>query len=86
MAPRPRRALGKDYFVQKMILGTHTSDNEPNYMMLTQVQLPLEDARNYARQYDDKRGEIGGFDCANGKVWLMILSLLLSTIIFFLVL
>ncbi|RVW72227.1 WD-40 repeat-containing protein MSI1 [Vitis vinifera] len=24
---------GKDYTVQKMILGTHTSENEPNYLM-----------------------------------------------------
>lgn len=59
---------GKDYSVQKMILGTHTSDNEPNHLMLAQVQLPLEDAENDARQYDDEHGEIGGFGCASGKV------------------
>lgn len=59
---------GKDYSVQKMILGTHTSENEPNYLMLAQVQLPLEDAENDARQYDDDRFDIGGFGCANGKV------------------
>ncbi|RRT73789.1 hypothetical protein B296_00010825 [Ensete ventricosum] len=58
---------GKDYSVQKMILGTHTSDNEPNYLMLAQVQLPLEDAEYDARQYDDEHGEIGGFGCAGGK-------------------
>nr|CAN72267.1 hypothetical protein VITISV_017853 [Vitis vinifera] len=54
--------------VQKMILGTHTSENEPNYLMLAQVQLPLEDAENDARQYDDDRFDVGGFGCANGKV------------------
>ncbi|KAF8408773.1 hypothetical protein HHK36_004842 [Tetracentron sinense] len=43
---------GKDYSVQKMILGTHTSENEPNYLMLAQVQLPLEDAENDARQVE----------------------------------
>lgn len=59
---------GKDYSVQKMILGTHTSENEPNYLMLAQVQLPLEDAENDARNYDDDRAEAGGFGCANGKV------------------
>ncbi|KAL5977376.1 Chromatin assembly complex, subunit 3 [Asimina triloba] len=59
---------GKDYSVQKMILGTHTSENEPNYLMLAQVQLPLEDAENDARQYEDDRGEVGGFGCTNGKV------------------
>lgn len=59
---------GKDYSVQKMILGTHTSENEPNYLMLAQVQLPLEDAENDARHYDDERSDMGGFGCANGKV------------------
>ncbi|THG01288.1 hypothetical protein TEA_028206 [Camellia sinensis var. sinensis] len=59
---------GKDYSVQKMILGTHTSENEPNYLMLAQVQLPLEDAENDARHYDDDRSDFGGFGCANGKV------------------
>jgi histone-binding protein RBBP4 len=72
---------GKDYSIQKMILGTHTSDNEPNYLMLAQVQLLLEDAENDSRQYDDERGEIGGFSCANGKVRLMILSMLLSMVV-----
>lgn len=59
---------GKDYSVQKMILGTHTSENEPNYLMLAQVQLPLEDSENDARHYDDDRADAGGFGCANGKV------------------
>lgn len=59
---------GKDYSVQKMILGTHTSENEPNYLMLAQVQLPLEDAENDARNYEDDRADVGGFGCANGKV------------------
>uniref|UniRef100_A0A0D3FLM7 Histone-binding protein RBBP4-like N-terminal domain-containing protein n=1 Tax=Oryza barthii TaxID=65489 RepID=A0A0D3FLM7_9ORYZ len=37
----PDRAepAGKDHSVQKMVLGTHTSDNEPNYLMLAQVQI-----------------------------------------------
>ncbi|CAN6812482.1 unnamed protein product [Brassica oleracea] len=59
---------GKDYSVQKMILGTHTSENEPNYLMIAQVQLPLDDTESEARQYDDERSEFGGFGCATGKV------------------
>uniref|UniRef100_A0A0D6QYT2 Histone-binding protein RBBP4-like N-terminal domain-containing protein n=1 Tax=Araucaria cunninghamii TaxID=56994 RepID=A0A0D6QYT2_ARACU len=66
--PAREEPPGKDYSVQKMILGTHTSDNEPNYLMLAQVQLPLDDAENDARHYDDERGEFGGFGSANGKV------------------
>jgi hypothetical protein len=64
-----------------MILGTHTFDNEPKYLMLAQVQLLLEDAKNDSRQYDDEHGEIGEFSCANGKVRLMILSMLLSMVV-----
>lgn len=68
---------GKDYSVQKMILGTHTSENEPNYLMLAQVQLPLEDAENDARHYDDERSDFGGFGCANGKVYFFGFSFIL---------
>ncbi|XP_024541971.1 WD-40 repeat-containing protein MSI1 [Selaginella moellendorffii] len=59
---------GKDYSVQKLILGTHTSDNEPNFLMIAEVQLPLEDTESDARVYDDERGEMGGFGSATGKV------------------
>ncbi|EMS68082.1 WD-40 repeat-containing protein MSI1 [Triticum urartu] len=41
-----------------MVLGTHTSDNEPNYLMLAQVQLPLDDAEADARHYDDDHADI----------------------------
>ncbi|CAI9769245.1 unnamed protein product [Fraxinus pennsylvanica] len=66
--PELEEPPGKDYSVQKMILGTHTSDDEPNHLMLAEVQLPLEDAENDSRQYDDDRSEFGGAGCTNGKV------------------
>lgn len=59
---------GKDYSVQKLLLGTHTSENEPNYLMLAQVHLPLDDSESDARHYDDDRSDFGGFGAANGKV------------------
>ncbi|KAM7274515.1 hypothetical protein ACFE04_016381 [Oxalis oulophora] len=59
---------GKDYSVQKLILGTHTSENEPNYLMLAQVQLPLDDSENDARVYDGDHSDFGGFGSINGKV------------------
>ena len=59
---------GKDHSVQKMILGTHTIDNEPNYLMLAQVQLPLDDAEADAPHYDDDHADIWGFGAASGKV------------------
>ncbi|KAH7858793.1 hypothetical protein Vadar_028125 [Vaccinium darrowii] len=59
----------KDYSVQKMILGTHTSENEPNYLMLAQVQLPLEDAENDVWRYNNEKADVGGFGCGSGKVY-----------------
>ena len=59
---------GQDYTRQRLILGTHTSDNEQNHLMLAEVQLPVQDAEVDARGYDAERGEVGGFGSAHGKV------------------
>ena len=32
---------GKDYSVQELILGTHTSENEPNFLMRVEVLLSI---------------------------------------------
>lgn len=65
---RREDAGGRDYSKQRMVLGTHTSDNEQNYLMVAEVQLPVDDSELDARQYDDERGEVGGFGQAAGKV------------------
>ncbi|KAG2310857.1 hypothetical protein Bca4012_025362 [Brassica carinata] len=57
--PDREEPSGKDYSVQKMILGTHTHANEPNYLIIAQVQLPLD---------NDERSVSGGFGCATEKV------------------
>ena len=67
--PEREEPTGKGFAVQKMILGTQTSEDGPNYLMLAQVQLPLEDTENDARQYDDEQPENGGFGCASGTVF-----------------
>lgn len=53
---------------QKLVLGTHTSEGEQNYLMLAEVRLPLADAETDATGYDDDRGEVGGFGGAAGRV------------------
>lgn len=58
---------GKDYSIQRMILGTHTSD-EQNHLLIASVQLPNEDAQFDASQYDSEKGEYGGFGTVNGKI------------------
>eukprot|EP01089_Gocevia_fonbrunei_P011814 TRINITY_DN2607_c0_g1_i1.p1 TRINITY_DN2607_c0_g1~~TRINITY_DN2607_c0_g1_i1.p1 ORF type:complete len:425 (+),score=108.49 TRINITY_DN2607_c0_g1_i1:127-1275(+) len=56
----PDKEIGKEYSTQKLILGTHTSDAEQNYLMIAEVRLPLEDATFDSRNYDDQK-EGGGF-------------------------
>eukprot|EP00239_Pterosperma_sp_CCMP1384_P000324 CAMPEP_0197850832 /NCGR_PEP_ID=MMETSP1438-20131217/16540_1 /TAXON_ID=1461541 /ORGANISM="Pterosperma sp., Strain CCMP1384" /LENGTH=188 /DNA_ID=CAMNT_0043464215 /DNA_START=427 /DNA_END=989 /DNA_ORIENTATION=+ len=58
----------KDYSTQQLLLGTHTSENEQNYLMRASVTLPLEDTELDSRQYDEDREESGGFGVSAGKV------------------
>ncbi|XP_051147214.1 WD-40 repeat-containing protein MSI1-like isoform X2 [Andrographis paniculata] len=55
----------KDYAVQRLILGTHTSEDEQNSLMLAEVQLPFEHTEKDARHYAEDRAEFG---YKNGKV------------------
>jgi len=51
----------KDYSVQQVILGTHTSQVEQNYLLNVRVILPIEEAGIDIRKYDSSKNEIGGF-------------------------
>lgn len=50
----PDRILpaGCDYSIQRLLLGTHTSDGEANYIHIAEVRLPLEDTEIDARAYE----------------------------------
>lgn len=56
------------YAKQQIILGTHTSEGEQNYLMRAEVQLPLEDTETDNRGYDEERGEAGGFGASTGRI------------------
>lgn len=43
-----------------MLLGTHTSDDSPNYLQIADVQIPKAATPN-PDDYDEDRGEIGGY-------------------------
>uniref|UniRef100_T1JFL0 Histone-binding protein RBBP4-like N-terminal domain-containing protein n=1 Tax=Strigamia maritima TaxID=126957 RepID=T1JFL0_STRMM len=65
--PDVTRPEGKDYSVHRLILGTHTSD-EQNHLLIASVQLPSEDAQFDASHYDNEKGEFGGFGSVSGKI------------------
>lgn len=52
LLPRPE---GKDYSVHRLVLGTHTSD-EQNHLVIASVQLPNDDAQFEASHYDSEKG------------------------------
>ncbi|PSC71192.1 WD-40 repeat-containing MSI1 [Micractinium conductrix] len=56
------------YSKQQLILGTHTSEGEQNYLMRAEVQLPLEETETDGRGYDEERGEVGGFGSSQGRI------------------
>lgn len=66
--PSVKAQEGKDYATHKLILGTHTSGSEQNYLMVANVNLPVAGAEIDNRTYDDEKGEMGGFGGVHGKV------------------
>lgn len=66
----PIKEVNKDagYSKQQLILGTHTSEGEQNYLLRAEVQLPLEETEIDGRGYDEERGEVGGFGASTGRI------------------
>jgi hypothetical protein len=50
------RSESKEYSIQRLLLGTHTSPGEPNHLMIAEVRLPTEETAIDPRKYDDQRG------------------------------
>uniref|UniRef100_A0A674D0G1 Histone-binding protein RBBP4-like n=1 Tax=Salmo trutta TaxID=8032 RepID=A0A674D0G1_SALTR len=65
--PDVSRPEGKDFSVHRLVLGTHTSD-EQNHLVIASVQLPNDDAQFDASHYDSEKGEFGGFGSVSGKI------------------
>jgi len=58
---------GKDYSVHRLILGTHTSD-EQNHLVIASVQLPKDETGFDPENYDAEKNEFGRFGTVNGKI------------------
>ena len=55
------RSENRDYSIQRLLLGTHTAQNDngdfdQNHVMIAEVRLPLDDAPIDPSKYDDLRG------------------------------
>jgi len=65
--PEVTKPEGKDYTIHRLILGTHTSD-EQNHLVIASVQLPNDEAQFDSSHYDTERAEFGGFGSVSGKI------------------
>ena len=54
------RPPDKPYATHRLLLGTHTSNDQPNYLQIAHVQLPNSTPPDPA-DYDEEKGEIGGY-------------------------
>ncbi|KAI8982164.1 WD40-repeat-containing domain protein [Mycotypha africana] len=53
---------GKNYKTQRLLLGTNTNDEEPNYLMIANIQLPKNQEKDIdLRKYEETTNEIGGY-------------------------
>ena len=57
----------QDYSIQRLLLGTHTSESEKNHLIIAEVRLPKDDAQVDLRRYDE-HSEQGGFGLSAGKI------------------
>lgn len=51
---------GKNFSTHRLLIGTHTANDTPNYLQVAHVQLP-NPATPDAAEYDEEREEIGGY-------------------------
>lgn len=57
----------EDYSIHRLILGTHTSD-EQNHLLIATVHLPNDNAEFDASTYESEKGNFGGFYFPSGKL------------------
>lgn len=58
--PDVKEPEGKNVRIHRALIGTHTSDDRPNYVQIADVEIP-KSARANPKDYDEDRGEIGGY-------------------------
>ncbi|KAG5513743.1 hypothetical protein PMAC_000781 [Pneumocystis sp. 'macacae'] len=66
--PDKETVPGKNYSVHRLLIGTHTSGNDQNYLKFAEVYLPLSATDIDIRKYDEEKEEIGGYEGTDAKI------------------
>mmetsp|Transcript_40599 Transcript_40599/g.95367 ORF Transcript_40599/g.95367 Transcript_40599/m.95367 type:complete len:418 (+) Transcript_40599:152-1405(+) len=59
---------GKGQSEHRMVLGTHTSESEQNYLMIAKVVMPEDDEDMENRKYSEETDEAGGYGHNKAKI------------------
>uniref|UniRef100_A0AC35TPQ0 WD_REPEATS_REGION domain-containing protein n=1 Tax=Rhabditophanes sp. KR3021 TaxID=114890 RepID=A0AC35TPQ0_9BILA len=65
--PDVTKVEGSDHSVHRLILGTHTSD-EQNHLVIAKLIIPNDETQFDASKYDHERNEYGGFGAPQGRI------------------
>ncbi|EST08631.1 Histone-binding protein RBBP4, N-terminal [Kalmanozyma brasiliensis GHG001] len=75
--PDKESPAGQSYTQHRLLLGTHTSGQDQNYLQIAQVQLPntgadgpsnSAESRLDLKQYDEDKGEIGSYSATTARL------------------
>lgn len=58
--PDVKEPADKNVRIHRLLIGTHTSDDKPNYVQIAEVEIPKTSEPN-AQDFDEDRGEVGGY-------------------------
>ncbi|KAI0997384.1 Histone acetyltransferase type B subunit 2 [Podosphaera aphanis] len=58
--PDLKQSPGKNFALHRLLIGTHTSSGQDNYLQIVNVEIPTNLTPN-PNDYDENRGEIGGY-------------------------
>jgi histone-binding protein RBBP4 len=51
----------KNYSTHRLLIGTHTSGNDNNFLEIAEVQLPNPPSEQDPRKFDETKEEVGGY-------------------------
>jgi len=60
--------VSKNYSLQRLLIGTHTSDSEQNHLMIAEVRMPLDDAEYSSSSKSDDVGSSSSYGGTAGKI------------------
>jgi histone-binding protein RBBP4 len=66
--PNPEKVQGDDYTTHRVLLGTHTSEDAQNHLLLADVRIPIPDTDVDIHKFDDEKAICDGFGGIAGNV------------------